>query len=71
MGLCDVLSVEARRSQSVNTLMRQPDGAIFGHNTDGNGLVQHLLSANINLKGKHAIARRWWSSQRCIICFIV
>tara|TARA_B100001094_G_scaffold333363_1_gene411100 strand:- start:699 stop:1508 length:810 start_codon:yes stop_codon:yes gene_type:complete len=50
LALCDVLSVDAKRAQSVNTLMRQTDGAIFGHNTDGAGLVNHLLHAHVPLK---------------------
>lgn len=51
LALCDVLSYEARKSGAVNTLMRQTDGAIFGHNTDGDGLLNHLLSEKIDLKG--------------------
>lgn len=35
------LSAEAELAQAVNTLYRQ-DGVLVGHNTDGNGLVNHL-----------------------------
>lgn len=55
MSLCDVLSFEARKSGAVNTLMRQPDGAIFGHNTDGDGLLNHLLSEQVPLKGSSVL----------------
>jgi shikimate dehydrogenase len=55
LSLCDVLSVEARRAGAVNTLMRQSDGAIFGHNTDGSGLVNHLLSESISFEDKSVL----------------
>lgn len=55
LKLCDVLSFEARRAQSVNTLMRQSDGAIFGHNTDGSGLMNHLKSVPIALQDKKVL----------------
>lgn len=36
-------SAEARRAAAVNTLMFRADGVVYGHNTDGLGLVRDLL----------------------------
>jgi shikimate dehydrogenase len=44
----DQLSERARRSKAVNTLALQPDGTLFGDNTDGVGLVRDL-TANLSL----------------------
>jgi shikimate dehydrogenase len=43
----DSLSERARRAAAVNTLMRRGDGAIYGDNTDGAGLLRDLTE---NLK---------------------
>lgn len=39
---CEDMSERARLSKAVNTLAKQPDGLIFGDNTDGIGLVKDL-----------------------------
>lgn len=44
----DTLSERARRARAVNTLARQADGALYGDNTDGVGLVRDL-TANLGL----------------------
>ena len=38
----DQLSKEARLAGAVNTIYRDPEGQVFGHNTDGSGLVTDL-----------------------------
>ena len=63
ISLCDVLSFEARKSGAANTLMRQPDGAIFGHNTD-DGLLNHLLSEQIILKGSSILVLELYIIER-------
>lgn len=40
--LADELSAEAAAAKAVNTLMRRSDGSLYGHNTDGDGLVRDL-----------------------------
>lgn len=47
----DELSVGAKISGAVNTIIRQPDGSFFGDTTDGQGLVQDLLRLKALSKG--------------------
>ncbi len=44
------LSDDAKAAGAVNTLMMR-DGALYGDNTDGRGLVADLLSQGVNLNG--------------------
>jgi shikimate dehydrogenase len=46
--LADHLSERAKTAQAVNTLRFEPDGRLFGDNTDGAGLV-HDLEKNLGL----------------------
>lgn len=39
----DRLSYRAQRARAVNTLTRAPDGAIYGDNTDGIGLLRDII----------------------------
>ena len=48
----DALSDAARIIGAVNTVVRRPDGTLFGENTDGKGFVQSLRDADIPLAGK-------------------
>ncbi|MBO8415803.1 MAG: shikimate dehydrogenase [Proteobacteria bacterium] len=45
------LSDNAKRAGAVNTLKKEADGVICGYNTDGPGLVKHLLYLNYPVKG--------------------
>ncbi len=45
----DTCSARAERARAVNTLVLQPDGTLFGDNTDGAGLLRDL-TANLGLK---------------------
>lgn len=51
-GLCDDLSPLAKELGSVNTLVRLPDGKIFGDNTDAFGFAQML---HMDCRGKKAL----------------
>lgn len=55
MPLCDALSGAARRIGSVNTIVRRPDGTLFGHNTDYDGFLWLLQNAGVSLTGKKAL----------------
>ena len=44
---CTGLSPIAQRIGSVNTLLRRPDGTLYGHNTDYNGLRGLLEQAGL------------------------
>lgn len=52
---CDVLSPLASRLGSVNTLVRQKDGTIFGDNTDAFGFSQMLHRLGVECAGKKVL----------------
>lgn len=52
---CAELSERARKIGSVNTLVRRPDGSIFGDNTDAYGFEKLLHQAGIEVAGKKAL----------------
>lgn len=52
---CDVLSPLARTLGSVNTLVRRPDGSIFGDNTDAWGFAWMLRRMGLSCHGKKAL----------------
>ncbi len=47
--LADWLTERARRAQSVNTLVFEPDGALWGDSTDGAGFLRSLECAGLSL----------------------
>ena len=51
-ALCDELSPLAKALGSVNTLLRRPDGSIYGDNTDAWGFSQMLT---VDCRGKKAL----------------
>ncbi len=55
MAYCDRLSDTAKRMGAVNTLARQPDGSLLGHNTDYFGFSQMLHFAGVSPKEKKAL----------------
>jgi len=52
---CDARSETARRSGSVNTIIKQPDGSLFGDNTDLQGFQFMLKRAGISLCEQHVL----------------
>jgi len=52
---CDELSDDARRIGSVNTLLRRPDGTIYGDNTDIFGFTAMAARAGISFKDKKVL----------------
>lgn len=55
MPYCKTLTPQAERIGSVNTIVRQPDGSLLGHNTDYDGFLYLLRSAGAQVKGKKAL----------------
>ncbi|SFN28939.1 shikimate dehydrogenase [Formivibrio citricus] len=51
---CDRLSERARAAQAVNTIRVEPNGKLYGDNTDGAGLVADLLR-HVSLAGKRIL----------------
>lgn len=63
------LSLIAQYSGSVNTITIQPDGSLYGENTDGIGLVRDLLFRHaIIIKQKHILILGAGGAARGIIC---
>ncbi len=52
--LCDELSEFAAKAGAVNTLIFK-EGAIYGDNTDGVGLVNDFINHNVELSGKSIV----------------
>ena len=55
MPYCKTLTDQAKRIGSVNTIVRQPDGSLLGHNTDYDGFCYLLRSAGAEVAGKKAL----------------
>ena len=52
---CTALSSTARALGSVNTLVRRPDGSIYGDNTDFFGFSQMVRASGIRAEGEKAV----------------
>ncbi|MBR5095379.1 MAG: chorismate mutase [Oscillospiraceae bacterium] len=55
LPLCDDLSETAREIGSVNTLIRRPDGGVYGDNTDAYGFELLLRRLGVDVAGKKAL----------------
>lgn len=55
LPMCDELSDRAQRIGSVNTLVRRPDGSIYGENTDAYGFEALVRHSGIAMAGKKAL----------------
>ena len=55
MAFCHHLSPAARRIGSVNTIVKQPDGTLYGDNTDYKGFQYLLQSAGAQIRGKKVL----------------
>ncbi|MBR2292690.1 MAG: AAA family ATPase [Clostridia bacterium] len=51
----DTVSPEAKRIGAVNTVVRRPDGRLFGYNTDYFGFDGMLQRLGVDVKGKKAV----------------
>ena len=52
---CQALSPAAERIGSVNTIVKQPDGSLYGDNTDYDGFLYLLQSAGAQVRGRKAL----------------
>ena len=55
LPLCDELSPRARRIGAVNTLVRRPDGTLFGDNTDAYGFEKLIETKGIAVAGRKCL----------------
>lgn len=52
---CDTLSEDAREILCVNTIIKRPDGTLYGDNTDISGFIAMLHHAGIEAAGKKTV----------------
>lgn len=55
LGSCAALSPLAKELGSVNTLLRRPDGTLYGDNTDAFGFAQMAQALPVDYRGKQAL----------------
>jgi shikimate dehydrogenase len=55
MPFCDALSAAAQKIGSVNTVVRRPDGTLYGDNTDYSGFLHMASKAEIDFSGKKVL----------------
>lgn len=55
VALCDFLSEDAKIANSVNTIVKNSNSKLEGHNTDGIGLIRDLKSKGLNLQNQHIL----------------
>lgn len=55
LAYCAELSDTARRIGSVNTIVRRPDGSLYGDNTDAYGFESLVRKSGIQVQGKKAL----------------
>ena len=54
-SFCDVLSPVAKRLGAVNTVVKDQDGKLIGHNTDYFGFMSMVKKSGLNLNGKKVV----------------
>ena len=52
---CANLTPQAQRLGSVNTVVKQPDGSLLGHNTDYFGFTSMVQKSGLNVAGKKVL----------------
>jgi shikimate dehydrogenase len=51
---CDTLTDKAARARAVNTVFKQPDNTLLGHNSDGVGLVTDIVrNKQVPMRDRH------------------
>lgn len=55
ISLLDELSPTARDIGSVNTILRRPDGSLYGHNTDYYGFTSLVRKSGVSVNGKKVL----------------
>ena len=52
---CKALSPQAKKLGAVNTILRQPDGSLIGHNTDYFGFLSMVEHTGLSLENKKVL----------------
>jgi len=67
---CGELSRVAAKIGSVNTLLRRPDGSLFGDNTDASGFLSMVKRSGIDVQGKKALVLGGGGSS-LTVCYVL
>lgn len=63
---CDRLSPAAERLRSVNTVVRDTDGSLVGHSTDGDGLLDSLRAEGVDVSDRSVLVLGWGGAARSV-----
>lgn len=66
----DDLSDAARRIGAVNTILRRPDGSLWGHNTDYYGFSAMVQRTGLSLEGKKVLVLGSGGASRTVVCVL-
>lgn len=55
LPFCDALSPQAKRLGAVNTIVKQSDGTLWGHNTDYCGFAEMVRISGLDVHGKKVL----------------
>lgn len=66
----DDLSDAARRIGAVNTILRRPDGSLWGHNTDYYGFSSMVQRTGLALEGKKVLVLGSGGASRTVVCVL-
>ena len=66
----DELSPVAKKLDAVNTIVRRPDGSLFGHNTDYFGFQTMVSASGLSLAGKKALVLGSGGASATAVCVL-
>jgi shikimate dehydrogenase len=67
MPLLDGITPVARAIGAVNTVVKQPDGALLGHNTDAAGFLADLYALDVHIAGRPVLVLGAGGSARAVV----
>ncbi len=67
MPLLDGVTPVARAIGAVNTVVKQPDGSLLGHNTDAAGFLADLYALGVQISGRPVLVLGAGGSARAVV----
>jgi shikimate dehydrogenase len=67
MPLLDVVTPVAEAIGAVNTIVKQPDGRLIGHNTDAAGFLADLYALDVHIAGRPVLVLGAGGSARAVV----
>jgi len=67
MPLLDGVTPVARAIGAVNTVVKQPDGSLLGHNTDAAGFLADLYALGVHISGRPVLVLGAGGSARAVV----